>query len=357
MTKRNLFKFVIFNVAVLFTTAGFYTFAGNTALAASDLFDKRNKKAAVSELKTDRANYRKGDTATIHGIGFRKFEQVTIRIEQSDNQIRRNVLRGTWVAVSDEKGSFVSNWVVPFDGSFVVKSFGSESRQETETLITASVTPVVVSGNPSCATLNASSDPAFAHITSNFGFKIDPPASGTFTFTNAAGRSLTGGAPSDGSSTLTIAIQNSTTFDWSATRTIKAVIVKGGPNANVYPYSPFSFGDTTLTTVNNSFGISHIEVCFDNSVTTAARTSVSGIVTDEFGNGIPRTTITIMNTNTSEIQTAITNSFGVYQFDGLEVGNFYIVSASNRRYSFETNQQFFVLNDAVSDLNFKALSQ
>ena len=357
MTKRSLIKFVILCTVVSFIAAGFYNFAGISALAFSDKPDRRQKPFAVSELKTEKAIYKKGENAVIFGTGFRQFEQVTIKIEQFDNQIQQNVLRGTWVAVADEKGAFVSTWIVPFDGKFVVKGFGSESKQETETLITASVTPVVVAGNPNCAALNASNDPAFAHITSNFGFKIDPPASGTFTFTNGAGRELTGGAPPSPTSAVTVAIQNSTTFDWSANRTIKAVIVKGGPNAKVYPYNPFSFGDTTLTTVNNSFGISHIEFCFDNSVTTAARVSISGRVTDEFGNPISRTTLTIMNTNTSESKSVISNSFGYYQFDGLEVGNFYIVSASNKRYSFETNQQMFVLNDAIGDLNFIGLEQ
>lgn len=357
MTKRSFIKFVILCTVGSFIATGFYNFAGVTAFAFSETKDKRKQPIAASELKTERAVYKKGENAVIYGSGFRKFEQVTIRIEQFDNQIRQNILRGTWVAVADEKGSFVSTWVVPFDGRFVVKGIGAESKKETETIIMASVTPIVVSGNPNCAAINASSDPAFAHITSNFGFKIDPPASGTFTFTNGSGKTLTGGAPSSPTSTVTVTIQNSTTFDWLSNRAIKAVIVKGGPNANVYPYNPFSFGDTTLTTVNNSFGISHIEFCFEPFVSTAARVSVSGHVADEFGIGIPRTTLTIFNTTTSETKTAISNSFGYYQFDGLEVGSSYIVSATNKRYSFENNQQLLVLNDAVGDLNFTGLAQ
>jgi len=357
MTKRNLTKFVIFAVAALFISATFYVCAENTAFASTDRLLNKQKPSVNSKLTVDKAVYKKGESAAIYGKGFRKFEEITLKVEQYDYLLQQDVLRGTWVAVADEKGNFVSNWIVPSEGKFVVRGIGKVSEQETQTVIASSVTPVVVSGNPSCATLNASSDPAFAHITSNFGFKIDPPASGTFTFTNAAGRFLTGGAPSDATKTITIAIQNSTTFDWSATRTIKAIIVKGGSNANVYPYNPFSFGDTGLTTVGNGPAISHIEVCFDNSVTTAARVSAGGRVTDEFGNGIARTSMTVFNTNTSESQTVVSNSFGYYRFDNLEVGNFYIITAYNRKYTFEADTQSLVLNDAVENMDFRALPQ
>ncbi len=357
MIKKKLTKFVIFTVAALFISTTFYIFAENSASASTESVFNKQKPFGNLKITTEKAVYKKGETAVIYGTGFRKFEEVTLKIEQYDYLLRQDVLRGTWVAVADEKGRFVSNWIVPSEGNFVVKGVGKMSDQEVQTVIASSVTPIVVSGNPDCAALNASSDPAFAHITSNFGFKIDPPASGTFTFTNAAGRSLTGGAPPDATKTLTIAIQNSTTFDWSATRTIKAVIVKGGPNANVYPYNPFSFGDTGLTTVGNGPAISHIEVCFDNSITTSARVSAGGRVTDEFGNGLARTSLTIFNTNNSESRTVVSNSFGYYRFDDLEVGNFYIITAYNRKYTFETNTQSFVLNDAVENLDFRASPQ
>src|SRR5215204_4411744 len=90
--------------------------------------------------------------------------------------------------------NFVSNWIVPFDGRFVVKGSGSLSKQEPETVIASAVAPVYVEGNPQCSDINASSDPTFAHINSNWGMKIGPPASGTFTFTNGADRELQGGA-------------------------------------------------------------------------------------------------------------------------------------------------------------------
>src|SRR5829696_2564157 len=130
----------------------------------------------------------------------------------------------------------------------------------------ASVTPVVIGDNPSCADLN--DDPAFTGITSDFGFKIDSAApNGTFTLTNAAGRQLTGGAPSDPGNSVTILNSNGTTFDWTATLGIDAVIVKGGQDSNAYVYTPEAFADSALTSPPNGGGgtadVSHVEFCFD----------------------------------------------------------------------------------------------
>ena len=58
------------------------------------------------------------------------------------------------------------------------------------------------------------------------------------------------------------------TFTWSAAEGVDVVIVKGGPNANVYRYSPESTGGSGLhAPVNPSngqfYGLSHIEFCYD----------------------------------------------------------------------------------------------
>jgi len=117
----------------------------------------------------------------------------------------------------------------------------------------ASVTPTFVSGNPSCAGPNESL--GFAH-----GFKPTPEGNPTGTFP----------LPNGGSITVT---ENGaqTGIDWTSTFPILAVIVKGGPNANVYYYTPGgSLGDTGLVTpLNNSqpFGLSHVEFCWNTDPT------------------------------------------------------------------------------------------
>jgi hypothetical protein len=104
---------------------------------------------------------------------------------------------------------------------------------------------VVVPGNSSCEDLGY-----------DFGFKPqpEPPPSGTYIFP-------------DGINTLTIT-SDGTEFDWNSTLGLDAVIVKGGPDANIYYYDPESFVDDGLHSPinpnnNSPYGLSHIEVCYD----------------------------------------------------------------------------------------------
>lgn len=109
----------------------------------------------------------------------------------------------------------------------------------------ASVEPSYHEGNPSCTVLG------YAH-----GFKIESGFSGTHTI--------------DPFNTVTVT-SDGTYFDWTSTLGMDAVIVKGGPNANKYPYSPEATGDSGLhSPINDNteqpYGISHIEFCYDYEV-------------------------------------------------------------------------------------------
>ena len=105
----------------------------------------------------------------------------------------------------------------------------------------ASVPPEKISGNPTCTQLGYT-----------YGYKADPPNSGTYDFGIFGAFTL----------------ENFGTFmNWSSTGIVYAVIVKGGPNANLYRYVNGSFGDTNLTTPSDCggapCGISHVEVCYN----------------------------------------------------------------------------------------------
>jgi hypothetical protein len=109
-----------------------------------------------------------------------------------------------------------------------------------------SVEPREVEGIPTCESLGFD----------GFEFKIDPPSSGSFDID--ALNSVTG-------------VTDGVYFDWSSTLGIDVVIAKGGPTANVYEYSPESFGDHDLhSPINPStgqpYGMSHISFCFDYEV-------------------------------------------------------------------------------------------
>ena len=109
------------------------------------------------------------------------------------------------------------------------------------------VTPIFVPGNPTCEDLGY-----------DFGFKIDPPVSGTYSI--------------DGINTITFTTDG-VSFDWSSTLGMDAVISKGGPVANVYLYDPpaEATSDTGLhspVNPNNGqfYGLSHATFCFDYEV-------------------------------------------------------------------------------------------
>lgn len=111
------------------------------------------------------------------------------------------------------------------------------------------VVPVVIPGNPSCQDLGY-----------DFGWKPqpEPPPTGSYSFP-------------DGMHTLDLT-SDGTFFDWSSTLGVDAVIVKGGPNADVFTYVPEATADTALHSPINPnngrpYAISHIEVCYDYEVT------------------------------------------------------------------------------------------
>jgi hypothetical protein len=100
----------------------------------------------------------------------------------------------------------------------------------------AQVTPTLVADNPDCSELG------YTTIA-----KFDPPNDGT-----QAG--------------VTIDRVDEHFLNWTSTVAVDAVIVKGGPDANVYAYPLDTFGDVGLSAPDNGgqpYGLSHVEFCTD----------------------------------------------------------------------------------------------
>src|SRR5688572_17275114 len=108
------------------------------------------------------------------------------------------------------------------------------------------VAPVLVSGNPTCSQVA----PGTTEL------RIEPVADGTF---------------SDGTLTVTIDVRDTPdgpVFDFTSNIGVDAVVVKGGPDANVYFYNPEVTSDTGLhapvnPSNNTFFGLSHLLFCYD----------------------------------------------------------------------------------------------
>jgi hypothetical protein len=86
---------------------------------------------------------------------------------------------------------------------------------------------------------------------------------------------------------------------------------------------------------------------------TAAHVSVGGRVVNAIGRGIYGVRVSIAG-STGETRTAMTNPFGYYSFDDVEVGQGYTLQVSDKRYQFTNPTQFITVFDAVEDLNFVA---
>jgi hypothetical protein len=206
----------------------------------------------------------------------------------------------------------------------------------------------LVLGTPNCEKLNGMNS-TFPTITSNYGFKLEGAPSGTFTFTNADGE-LTGGAPSDPDNSVTTVVTNGKILNWGATKGIRAVIIKGGPNANVYVYNPTATSGGPLNAPSNK-DIIHIEFCFEEGLTpTAATAMVAGrILTDNNGSLRRSVSVTILNTRTLETQTVMANRLGYYQFDDLQVGDTYVITVRSKGYTF-TPQTISLSEDSSLDM-------
>jgi hypothetical protein len=162
-------------------------------------------------------------------------------------------------------------------GLALVMTVGGLATAQTSTPISGDgVVPILGGTQPTC------SDFGYIH-----GFKIDawddadfPTGDLTFTWTagtqNGFPTLLTAGGPFP-EVTVTINSADGLYLTWQASVYIDAVIVKGGPNSNVYiypPQPPYN-QDTGLSTPAAANAISHVEFCVGNplAVTLASFTA------------------------------------------------------------------------------------
>ncbi len=89
---------------------------------------------------------------------------------------------------------------------------------------------------------------------------------------------------------------------------------------------------------------------------TAANVSVGGRVVSPFGSGLRSIFVTLREANGNSY-TAVTNSFGYYRFDNIQVGQILTVSVEAKRYSFAQTVQVVSLADNITDLQFTSTNR
>lgn len=217
----------------------------------------------------------------------------------------------------------------------------------------ASVAPIFfASVNITCAKLNGSPDPAFSHIVKNDSVTLTGAAlNGVHTFTNGPGRVVDGAQ--DAGVSFSIASNASAVTNWDSQWAITAVILRFPGGSWAYPYKPFKLTDTNLNP-GEPGGIVSVVFCYDDVVTTAGEGSISGRVIDSDGYGISKAQLILVNGNTGEARIVMTNPFGFYHFNGLDVSELYVLNVSHKRYSFPEKQRVVSLDDNLTDVNFMA---
>jgi hypothetical protein len=85
---------------------------------------------------------------------------------------------------------------------------------------------------------------------------------------------------------------------------------------------------------------------------TAAEVSAEGRVVGTNGRGLAGITVILTNASDGTRETAVTNTFGFFKFEGLTVLDLYTVTAIHKRYTF--NELTFAPDDNVSGLTLTA---
>ena len=91
-----------------------------------------------------------------------------------------------------------------------------------------------------------------------------------------------------------------------------------------------------------------------STLPTAARVEIGGRVLTDVGRGAANVWLELSGGSLSEPKFARTNQLGYYRFTDVEVGQFYTVAASSKRYTFEPSTQPVNLLETVEQLNFTA---
>lgn len=150
----------------------------------------------------------------------------------------------------------------------------------------------------------------------------------------------------------TVAAQTGGTFDLS-----RSVIASGGGSnstGGTFSVSGTAGQHVAGTSSNGASFDLHGGFWFQNLAPTAAAVSITGRVTTADGQGIRNARLTLISPNGAR-RTAATSTFGYYAFDGVEVGQTYVLEVVSKRYAFANTTRVFSLQDHVTGMDFTAM--
>jgi subtilisin family serine protease len=132
-----------------------------------------------------------------------------------------------------------------------------------------------------------------------------------------------------------------------------ALYLENHQNASPAQVTSAILGDGTSGHLSGLDGTTPNLMLFtDPQAPTAGTASVQGAVVSNTGRALKGIIVTLQNASTSEFKTAITNGFGYYRFDELEVGSFYVLSIQNKRYRFANSPYAFTLAEDLAPTAF-----
>jgi len=146
-----------------------------------------------------------------------------------------------------------------------------------------------------------------------------------------------------------IQVVEGTVTNWSLTSVSCSIVAGGGPTVGT------AVGSVGSRQATINLQEANLATCtFTNTFAgpTAATATVSGRVMTPFGVGIRGALVTVFDASSGASRTAITNNFGSYTFKDLQVDSFYVMNVSAKRYTFTNNQQSFVIQGDLANINF-----
>ncbi len=124
--------------------------------------------------------------------------------------------------------------------------------------------------------------------------------------------------------------------------------------------STTSQGITSINTTDNFATLNNVSTFSDWSLGTLAPTSASvligGRVLTESGRGVSNARITLIDSN-GNARIALTNPFGYYRFNDINVGENYVLSVASKSYEFANPSQVVFITESLADINFRALNR